>query len=145
MKYYTFKEKNDKPYHDFISKNIFFAFSQEQYKEGLAKFNIKEEEAKDKLYKYFGGGFMLKSAAEEEKKILKKRDKHLRKYLNNFNNLVDALIYEMNNYECAYTGEYSKGLYAFGFSKEDLKKNKKLLKAYTKARKHVWNWYIKHN
>lgn len=145
MRYYNFKEKNNKALHDFISKNVFFAFSQEQFKEGLEKFNIKEEEVKDKLYRYVGGGYILKSAVKEEKQILKRQHRIQNKYLNNFKNLVDALEYEMNNHECGYTGNYSEGLYALGFSRKDLENNKKLCKAYVIARKRVWKWYCEHN
>lgn len=145
MKYYDFKEKNNKVFHNFISRNVFFAFSQEQFKEGLEKFNIKEEEAKDKLYRYVGGGYILKSAVEEEKQILKRQHRLQNKYLNNFKNLVNALEYEMNNHECGYTGNYSEGLYALGFSRKDLENNKRLRKAYVIARKKVYNDFIKYN
>lgn len=144
MKYCDFKYKNDKAFHDFISKNVFFAFSDKQFKEGLEKFNIKENEVADKLYKYFGGGYILKSAVEEEKQILKRQHRLQNKYFNNFKNLVDALEYEMNNHECGYTGDYSEGLYALGYSWNDLENNKRLRKAYIIARKRVYDWFIEH-
>ena len=145
MKYYEFKEKNNKAFHDFISKNVFFAFSDKQFKEGLEKFNIKENEVADKLYRYVGGGFMLKSAAQEEKQILKRQHRIQNKYFNNYKNLVDALEYEMNNHECGYTGSYAEGLYALGYSWKDLEKNKRLRKAYIEAKKRVWKWFVEHN
>ena len=145
MKYVDFKEKNDKAFHDFISKNVFFAFSDEQFKEGLKKFNIKENEVADKLYRYVGGGFMLKSAAKEEKEILKRQHRIANKYFNNYKNLVDALVYEMFNHECGYTGSYTEGLYALGYGFEDLKKDKRLRKAYFQAKRKVWKWTIEND
>ena len=145
MKYYDFKEKNNKAFHDFISRNVFFAFSDKQFKEGLEKFGIKENEVADKLYRYIGGGYMLKSAAQEEKQILKRQHRIANKYFNNYKNLVDALEYEMNNHECGYTGNYSEGLYALGYSWKDLEKDKRLRKAYIEAKKRVYTWFINHN
>lgn len=145
MKYYEFKEKNNKEFHNFISKNVFFAFSEKQFKEGLEKFNIKEEEIKDKLYSYIGGGYILKSAVQEEKQILKRQHRLLNKYLNNYKNLVNALEYEMNNHECGYTGDYLDGLYPLGYGIKDLQKDKRLRKAYFEAKKKVWKWFIEHN
>lgn len=144
MKYYQFKEKNYKPLHDFISKNVFFAFSNEQFEEGLKKFNITREEAPNKLHRYYGGGFILIEKEHEEDKITRACHKAQRKYLSKFKNLVSALRYEMGNHECAYTGDYLDGLHALGYRTEDLKKNKRLLKAYLKARQQAHDWFIKH-
>lgn len=147
-KYYSFNEKNTKSLHDFISKNVFFAFSQEQFNDGLKKFNIdpeNKEEIKNKLHKYIGGGFILIESEKEEKRIIKKRNKVQRKYLSKFKNLVDALKYEMYNHECGYTGDYLNGLYAIGYGLKDLRKNKKLQKAYFKAKTQVHKWFIEHN
>lgn len=146
--YYSFNEKNTKPLHDFISKNVFFAFSQEQFNEGLKKFNIDpedKEKIKNKLHRYFGGGFILIESEKEEKRINQKIRKNQRKYLSKFKNLVDALIYEMNNHECSYTGDYLDGLFAIGYGLKDLRKNKKLQKAYYQAKKQVHKWFIEHN
>ncbi len=152
MHYYTFKEKNKKEMNQFINKNVFFAFSNEQFEKGLQKLNEKHSELnlsmenyQDHLYSWVGGGFVLKSAQKEEEQMWKRMHKHERKYLSNFKNLVNALEYEMSNHECGYTCRYSDGLKALGYSLKDLEKNKKLCKAYTIARHKCWKWFIENN
>ena len=145
MNYRTFKGKNYKPLHDFISKNVFFAFSDKQYQEGLQKMGIAPDDAKNKLHRYYGGGFILIESEKEHEKISKRCHKVERKYLSKFKNLINALEYEMNNHECGYTGRYSDGLRALGYSLKDLEKNKKLLKAFVIAKKRVYKWFIENN
>lgn len=129
MNYYTFKEKNKKGLNAFIDKYVFFAFSNEQFQKGLEKLNqqhsnlnLTMDNYQDKLYSWVGGGFVLKSAQQEEKQMWKKLHKHERKFLSKFKNLVQALEYEMGNHECAYTGRYSDALRPLGFSYKDLEK-----------------------
>lgn len=88
---------------------------------------------------------MLKTAYPKYLKISKSKYKALRKYMNNFNQAVDALYYEMGNFECGYTGRYTDSLKAFGYSLKDLNKNKKLYKAYKTARHKCWAWFIENN
>lgn len=144
MNYQTFKENNYKPLNKFISKNVFFAFSDKQFEEGLKKMGLTHDDL-NKLSKYYGGGFILKSSIKEHDKIAKQCHKAERKYLSKFKNLVSALEYEMHNHECGYTGRYSEGLNALGYSLEDLQKNKKLLRAYRIARHKVYTWFIENN
>ena len=132
--YATWHEKNEKDFHDFISKNVFFAFSDEQFKRGLEKFGIQENEISDKLCNYVGGGYMLKSAVKEHNKIVRKLQKAERKYLNNFKNLYSALLYEMYNHECGYTWNFTECLAPLGFTRKDLRKNRKLAKAFEQAK-----------
>ena len=135
--YYTWKEKNNKEFNDFISANVFFAFSNKQFQEGLDKFGIKKEEIKEKLCNYVGGGFMLKSAVKEHNKIVKKLHKTERKYLSKYKNLYSALLYEMYNHECGYTWNFKECLYPLGFTSKDLKTNKQLYKAFQQAKAKV--------
>lgn len=151
MHYYTFKEKNKKEMNQFIDKNVFFAFSNEQFEKGLQKLskkhpklNLSMENYQDHLYSWVGGGFVLKSAQKEEKQMWKRMRKHERKYLSNFKNIVDALEYEMGNHECNYTGRYTDALKPLGFSRKDLEKNKRLRKAFCIAKKTQYKWYEKH-
>ena len=140
MNYQTFKNRNSKVFNKFISDNVFFAFDDKQFKEGLKKFNIEPEQAKDKLFRYFGGGFILKTAAPMEHKISKKMTKCERKYLNKAPNLISALVYEMGNRECGYTGNYFEAVRVLGLA-DKFKKSRKVQRAYIKAKRQFIKQY----
>ena len=151
MKYYTFKERNKKEMDEFIDQYVFFAFSNEQFEKGLEKLNqrhpdlnITMDNYQDKLYSWIGGGFVMKGVKKLEKQMWRRMHKHERKFLSKFKNLVNALEYEMGNHECSYTGEYTNCLPPLGFSYQDLKKNKRLRKAFIIARNNQYEWYKKH-
>lgn len=143
-KYTTFKKQNEKPLQKFYSKNVFWAFNNTQFEQGLLKFNIKKGDT-NKLISIGAGGFMLKTAYTEYLKISKQRHKAIRKYMNNSKQIVDALYYEMGNFECGYTGRYWESLKPFGLSLKDLENNKKLYKAYKTAKHKCWKWFIENN
>ena len=72
MKYYAFKERNKKEMDAFIDQYVFFAFSNEQFENGLVKLNEKNPELnitmenyKDKLYSWIGGGFVIKGVQKQ--------------------------------------------------------------------------------
>ena len=48
-KYVELKEKQQKEFNELSEKIMFFAFSEEQFDEGLAKFGIKRKNMKDKI------------------------------------------------------------------------------------------------
>ena len=136
-KYYVWKEKNSKKLDKFISDNIFFAFDNKQFDKGLEKLGVKKEEVKEKLCSLFGGGFMLKSSKKQYNKIINRMHRNKRKYLSHYPNLYNAILYEMGNYECGYTWNFTTCLAPLGFSKKDLLKNKKLAKAFHKAKEKI--------
>ena len=133
--YTQFKNNNFKEYDKFISKNVFFAFSENQFKKGLDRLGVSE----NAICCLNNGGYMLKSASNQRKQIIKKYYKNQRKYLSNFKNLLSALMYEMKNHECFYTGDLMEGVEALGFKEKDLYKNKKLQKAYNICVKNYYN------
>ena len=106
--------------------------------------NITMDNYQDKLYSWIGGGFVMKGVKKLEKQMWRRMHKHERKFLSKFKNLVNALEYEMGNHECSYTGEYTNCLPPLGFSYQDLKKNKRLRKAFIIARNNQYEWYKKH-
>lgn len=148
MKYYTFDKKNNKKFHDFLNKNAFWAFSEEQLQKGLKEFkldNVPREELGQYLNGLPGGGFLLKSKSKEFHKIIHQKNKVRRKYLNVYKNLVKAFEYEMGNYECHYTGDYTKSLYVLGFDLAAFRKNKKVRKAYFEAKNNIIAWHNKYD
>ena len=100
MKYHEFKEKQSKELNDFP---MAFAFSDEQYKKALQKLNVKEEEAKEKLFSIPGGGMIRKSDSEAFNNMFKKHNSELQEASKNDDFLINAIEYELGNHEYCIT------------------------------------------
>ena len=88
---------------------LFWAFNSEQMKEGIEKNNISKDNKMCsvgmggylpfKNYEKFSRGMKeLEKWEKAEKKAIKENKKELEK----------AVLYELSNYECFYTGDYTK-------------------------------------
>ena len=102
-------------------EGIFFAFSDEQFTEGMAKIGYTDQEnLKDKILSLGAGGYIRKdrSAAfgamfdrhAEERKQIKAEEKIL----------LEALTYELQNHEYCITGDTSDALNALGYTREEI-------------------------
>ena len=85
---------------------IFWAFNKEQLNEGVKKFNISKD---NKMVSIGMGGYMpsknLKSYLQATKELeawYKAEHKKLKK---DKQALEEAILYELNNHECFYTGD----------------------------------------
>lgn len=64
--YKQLSDKHQKQVDDFLNKYAFFAFSDKQFRDGLQRLEITEEDAGKKLVRMSGtGGFMLRDHAQE--------------------------------------------------------------------------------
>jgi len=97
MTYHELKEKHEK---EFSAVPIFWAFSIEQLKEGLKKFNIIKGE---KIVNIGGGGYMRKSALPALDTLLASHVKEKQEALKDDNFLIDAISYELGNHEFCIT------------------------------------------
>jgi hypothetical protein len=121
--YTELKQKQSKEINDF--QGIFFAFSNEQFKEGMISLGLQTEDT-SKIYSIGAGGYILKEKSkdfhamlerfESEKKELKKQEK----------TLVEALVYELKNHEFCITLDPNDALNALGWDKDSIEP--KLLK-----------------
>jgi len=85
---------------------VFWAFNEEQLRGGISKYNISKD---NKMVSIGMGGYMpskyLSSYLKETEELYnwyKSRLKELRK---NKAELEKVILYELNNYECFYTGD----------------------------------------
>ena len=113
-----------------------FAFSDAQFNKMMLKWNLDPEKDIDKIYSIgIAGGYIRKSdtkAFEELNKRFRKEEKLFKK---NYKKLVDMLVYEMGNHEYCITYDLTETLEACGYSMEDLKTDKTLIKAVNEARR----------
>lgn len=123
MNYNTIKEKHEKLYNSIMSENkVFWAFSKEQLEEGKKKIGIKDN--KD-LTSIGMGGFMPKTNADKMFKALSAEDKRYKKELREAKEAKkQAILYELKNHECFYTGDISDVVDKFKgiFTKKDIQK-----------------------
>jgi hypothetical protein len=107
MTYNEIKKEYETKLSEIMEKNeLFWAFNDEQMKEGIEKYNISKE---NKVCSIGMGGYLpfknyksyiadmteLNKWEKAEKKALKENKKEQEK----------AILYELNNFECFYTGD----------------------------------------
>lgn len=115
MNYKEIKAIGQKEFSEF--KGIFFAFSNEQFSEGMKKIGA---ESVTELVDIGAGGFILKSKKAEFKKLIADIEGRKQDFLNKKENFYDAVLYELRNHEYGYTGDHTDALEALGKTYEDL-------------------------
>lgn len=117
MTYTELKQRQSKEMNDF--EGIFFAFSNEQFKEGMQKIGLLPDDT-SKIYSLGAGGYILKDKSkafhemldrfEKEKQDLKKQEK----------SLLEALVYELKNHEFCITLDPNDALDALGWNNNEI-------------------------
>lgn len=105
----------------FKKYQVFFAFSDKQFNEGLEKEGISKNE---KLSSISGGGFVPKKNAKAFLNDFEGLHNNLVKEVKKLNK-ADVIEYELGNYECYYTGDITDALEVltdYDFTKEDVSK-----------------------
>lgn len=116
MKYYELKDKQQKEINELPIK---FAFSDEQFKEVINYFNVKEEEIKEKLVSVPGGGFMLKTDLPKLKETFINHAKEINQAMTEDSFLIDAINYELANHEYCITGDITDTVEVLGLDMND--------------------------
>lgn len=143
--YTRFKKQQSAETDEFCRKYCEWAFGQEQFKKLLDKLNLTEEQLKEQYTGFIGGGIIRKDKVEDWQQLCRRHNTDLmEKLLRNKTFAYQAFMYEFNNHECGYTGDYSRALAALGLSCSDISKYDKLLEAYKKATKAYEKWCYKH-
>lgn len=93
----TYEEYKKSTQEEFNNLPIFFAFSNEQFKEAMEERGLTENDT-DKIYRLGGGGFYLKKDAQIIKDFYNKPDK-LNEYMQDVEFAESAFYYEMKNHE----------------------------------------------
>lgn len=91
--YKQFKDIQAKGINDFP---MFFAFNDSQFEEGKQKLGITSN---SELLSIGMGGYIRKTDRELFKLTLSNKNKALKEFLKDNDNLKDALVYELNNHE----------------------------------------------
>lgn len=136
MKYIDFKKKIEKEHNDFSSKNIIWAFSDEQLNEALKKRGLTLKQFKELYAGFYCGGAILKSAIPEHEAMSKRHYDELHYNLRNDSDFAyEAFSYELANHEYCYTRNFSPAIRALGLSSDDINDCPLMLEAFKKAEK----------
>jgi hypothetical protein len=108
-----------------------FAFSDEQFKDMMKKFNLKETDT-DKIIGIGAGGFVKKTDINSMQKMFKNHKKELWSLIKGDKKgekfILDMFVSELNNHEYSFTNDISSTLNALSITSDDLEKNSSLAK-----------------
>ena len=113
------KQRHSKELNDF--DGIFFAFSNQQFNEGMAKLGLSAENDKAKVCTLGSGGIILKERAKAFNDMFKRNDQERTESFKNDAFMLDALSYELSNHEYCITYDTEDTLDALGLKLEDIK------------------------
>jgi len=115
---------------------MMFAFSNDQFKEGMMQLGLDEGDT-DKIYSIPGGGFIKKTDSKAFNSLLDRHEKELNDAiesdLTGLEFIYDMFVFELNNHEYSYTRDSEPALLGLGLTFSKVIDNPKLLLGFTKA------------
>ncbi len=132
MSYRAFIEQQQKEFDGFP---VLFAFSDDQLAEGCKRLEITDP-AKE-LYSIGAGGYIRKADSASFHELVSRLTAEREAALQEYDFLLDALIYELNNHEYCYSLDPAPALNVLGFATDDLKTSEPLRQAYHEALRQI--------
>ena len=131
MKYLHLVNAQQQELNDFP---IMWAFSDEQFAEGMQKLGLKETDT-DKIYFIGNGGFMKKKSLRAFELIMNRHEREREAAFKDDQFAYDAFLYEFANHEFCITYEFEPTLAALGLTEDDLRAdNSRLYKIMIQAK-----------
>ena len=106
-------------------QGLFFAFNNEQFKEGMTSVGLTIDDTKQ-IYSIGAGGYLRKDKRDEFHAMFERHAEEKKKRKQEEKFLLEALAYELRNHEFCITLDPSDALNALGFNREEV--DAKLLK-----------------
>lgn len=126
---------------EFSAFPIQFAFSKEQFAEGMKKLGLDPEKDTDKVCTGFGGGFFKKTDTDALIAMLDSHDKQLKAAIAEDSTgegfIYDMFYYELANHEYGYTRDLTQTLDALGMTLDSVNANPAMVVALQKAVKQI--------
>lgn len=126
-KYIELKDRHQKEVNEFP---MMFAFSQEQFEEGMKKLGVT---SKEELVSIGYGGFVRKTDAKAYVQLIKRMDDEDREAMKDPEYCYEMFRYELSNHEFCITYDYTDTLNALGLTKDEVEGNQMLLDALRRA------------
>lgn len=131
--YYNLKQKQQKEVNEFP---MFFAFSNNQFVEGMVKLGLDPSDT-DKIYSIGACGYIRKSDSKRLSNLFDKNEAEMQKAIDEditgLGFVYDMFLYELNNHEYGYTLDVEDTLNALDLSYDDIINNPKLSVGLNKA------------
>ena len=126
--YQTLRDRQQEAVNDYLKEGAFFAFSDKQFRAGLEKLGIAEEDAGKRLSRLGNtGGYMVKDRVAGLKTLLDNNDRERQEALDDPDTgrqfAFDMFYYELNNHEFCLTEDPEETLDALGLTWDDIKKS----------------------
>jgi len=124
---------------------FFFAFSDKQFEEGMAKFGLSPKDT-DKIYS-FGrtGGFYLRTDAPRLREMMDRHDKEMDEAIaadpTGEGFILEMFNEELADHEYVVSCDVSSTLDALGLEPEDIEKDQRLQHGLKLAKKKQFDWY----
>ena len=137
----SYREMRERQQKEFDKLPLGFAFSDEQFNEMMEKWGLDPEKDLDKICRIGGGGFIQKKDRAHFHEVLKRQDAEMEaakaadKDGTGF--LYQMFLYELDNHEYGYTGEYEDTLESLCLTMGDIHKSVRLTRALEKAAKEI--------
>ena len=112
---------------------MFFAFSEEQFKKGIQKLNLMEND-KDKLYKLGNtGGFIRKTDSDALSDMFERHSAEMKTAMKDKNFVFEMFDYELANHEYIITWSVDETLEVLNLTEEEVDNNPILSEGLKKA------------
>lgn len=138
--YLELKKKHQEEVNNFP---MMFAFSNEQFDEGMKEFGL-EPTATDKICSIGAGGFCKKTDAESLHNMFERHDKEMKQAIDDDKTgegfIYEMFYYELSNHEYTYTWNVEDAINSVGLTIDEVNNNKRLLKGLRKACKDQKKW-----
>jgi hypothetical protein len=131
-----YKELKSKQGQEVNNFPMFFAFSTEQFAEGMKKLDLEPTDT-DKICSTYGGGYIKKVDSDSLHKMFDNHSKEMKENIENDLTgegfIYDMFYYELCNHEYGYTYEIDATLDSLDLTIGDINNNEILRKALKKA------------
>lgn len=138
-----YRELRERQQNEFNSFPISFAYSKEQFEDGMRRLGLEPNET-NKVTSISAGGFIRKSDVDAFKKMIDRHKKQHEKAIADDKDgsgyIKDMFSYELANHEYDYTGDLEDTLDALDLTIEKVNKNPKLLKGLKLALRRYRTW-----
>ena len=135
--YTELKDKQQERVNAFLSKYAFFAFSQQQFKEGLQRLGVPEDAERVLVSLGNVGGFLLKDKLPEYRALMEGLEQETQEAIEDPETgaafAVQMFTYELANHEYSITGDLTETLDALGYTTEDINNSPVLKQALSEA------------
>ena len=133
----SYRELRERQQKEFNELPLGFAFSDKQFYEMMQKWGLDPIKDLDKIYQIPFGGFLQKKDLNYYHEVIERhydeREAAKKSDTDGTGFLYQMFLYELDNHEYGYTGEFEDTLDCLGLTWEELKASPVMLKALDKA------------